>query len=46
MDPGQNGSVIYPLPIGTDVGIEDQEFLPVAENLYEQAIALQNNRLK
>ncbi len=41
-----NGSVIYPLPVASDVGIEDQEFLPVAENLYEQAIALQNNRLE
>jgi hypothetical protein len=46
MDHNLNGSVIYPLPVGTDVGIEEQEFLPVAENLYEQAIALQNNRLE
>ena len=46
MDHDLNGSVIYPLPVGTDVGIEEQEFLPVAENLYEQAIALQNNRLE
>ena len=43
-DSNTNGSVTYPLPVNTDVGIEDEEFLPVTELLYEQAITLQDNR--
>ena len=45
IDPDLGGAVTYPLPVGSDVGIEDGEFLPVSELLYEQAIALQRNRL-
>lgn len=43
-DGNTDGSVTYPLQINTDVGIEDEEFLPVSELLYEQAITLQDNR--
>ena len=39
------GAETYPLPVGSDVGIEDEEFLPVTELLYKQAIELQWNRL-
>ena len=39
------GSVTYQLPVGTDVGIEEEEFLPITELLYEQAITLQRHRL-
>ena len=39
------GSVAEALPVGTDVGIEDQEFPPVSELLYKQAITLQRHRL-
>ena len=46
IDAARGGSVATPLPVGSDVGIEDQEFLPVSELLYEQAIALQRNRLE
>lgn len=46
IDPHQAGSVVYPLPVGSDVGIEDEEFLPIAEVLYEQAIQFQRNRLR
>ena len=45
LDPDLGGAVTYPLPVGSDVGIEDEEFLPVIELLYEQAITLQRNRL-
>ena len=45
IDQDQGGAVTYPLPVGSDVGIEDEEFLPVIELLYEQAITLQRNRL-
>ena len=45
INPDVGGAVTYPLPIGSDVGIEDEEFLPVIELLYEQAITLQRNRL-
>ena len=45
IDPDQGGSVAYPLPVGSDVGIEDEEFLPIAEYLYDQAIQFQRNRL-
>ena len=45
IDPDKGGAVTYRLPVGSDVGIEDQEFLPVVELLYEQAITLQRNRL-
>lgn len=45
IDPDKGGAVTYPLPVGSDVGIEDEEFLPVIELLYEQAITLQRNRL-
>lgn len=45
-DAGRGGSVVDPLPVGSDVGIEDQEFLPISELLYEQAITLQRNRLE
>ena len=45
IDPDAGGAVTYPLPVGSDVGIEDEEFLPVIELLYEQAITLQRNRL-
>ena len=44
MDTDLGGAVTYPLPVGSDVGIEDEEFLPVTELLYEQAITLQRNR--
>ena len=46
IDPDKGGSVAYPLPVGSDVGIEDEEFLPIAEVLYEQSIQFQRNRLK
>ena len=46
IDSDKGGSVAYPLPVGSDVGIEDEEFLPIAEVLYEQAIQFQRNRLK
>ena len=46
MDPDLGGAVTYPLPVGSDVGIEDEEFLPVIELLYHQALALQDARLK
>ena len=46
MDPDLGGAVTYPLPVGSDVGIEDEEFLPVIELLYHQAITLQDARLK
>ncbi len=39
------GAVTYPLPVGSDVGIEDDEFLPVAELLYHQALDLEDARL-
>ena len=45
-DAGRGGSVVDPLPVGSDVGIEDQEFLSISELLYEQAITLQRNRLE
>ena len=45
IDADKDGAVTYPLPIGSDVGIEEEEFLPVTELLYEQAITLQRNRL-
>ena len=45
IDPDKGGAVTYPLPVGSDVGIEDEEFLPVIELLYEQAITIQRNRL-
>ena len=45
IDPDKGGAVTYPLPVGSDVGIEDQEFLDVTELLYKQAITLQRNRL-
>ena len=45
MDLDLGGAVTYPLPVGSDVGIEDEEFLPIIELLYEQAISLQRNRL-
>ncbi len=44
VDPKLEGSVTYPLPVASDVGIEDQEFLQVTELLYNQAIALQRER--
>ena len=40
------GATTYPLPVGSDVGIEDEEFLPVSELLYHQAIELEDARLK
>ncbi len=46
IDQDLGGSVVYPLPVGSDVGIEDEEFLSIAEVLYEQAIQFQRNRLK
>ena len=46
IDAARGGSVATPLPVGSDVGIEDQEFLPVSELLYEQAITLQRSRLE
>ena len=45
IDSDLGGAMTYPLPVGSDVGIEDEEFLPVSELLYDQAIALQRNRL-
>ena len=45
MDAEQDGAVTYPLPVGSDVGIEEEEFLPITELLYGQAIILQRNRL-
>ena len=45
IDSDKGGAVTYPLPVGSDVGIEDEEFLQVIELLYEQAITLQRNRL-
>ena len=45
-DPDLGGAVTYPLPVGSDVGIEDEEFLPVAELLYQQALDLEDARLK
>ena len=45
IDPDKGGAVTYPLPVGSDVGIEDQEFLDATELLYKQAITLQRNRL-
>ena len=44
-DPDLGGAVTYPLPVGSDVGIEDEEFLPVAELLYHQALDLEDARL-
>ena len=44
-DSGLGGAVNYRLPVGSDVGIEDEEFLPVAELLYHQAIDLEDARL-
>ena len=44
-DSGLGGAVNYPLPVGSDVGIEDEEFLPVAELLYHQALDLEDTRL-
>ena len=44
-DPDLGGAVTYPLPVGSDVGIEDDEFLPVAELLYHQALDLEDARL-
>ena len=46
IDQDKGGSVTYPLPVGSDVGIEDEEFLPVIELLYHQGLALQDARLK
>ena len=46
IDAGLGGAVTCPLPVGSDVGIEDEEFLPVSELLYHQALALQDARLK
>ncbi len=45
IDACAGGAVTYPLPVGSDVGIEDEEFLPVAEQLYHEALALQDARL-
>ena len=45
IDPDRAAAVTLPLTVGSDVGIEDEEFLPVIELLYEQAITLQRNRL-
>ena len=45
-DAALGGSVAEPLPVGTDVGIEDQEFPPISELLYKQAITLQRHRLE
>ena len=44
-DSDLGGAVTYPLPVGSDVGIEDGEFLPVAELLYHQALDLEDARL-
>ena len=44
-DSSLGGAVTYPLPVGSDVGIEDEEFLPVAELLYHQALDLEDARL-
>ena len=41
IDQDKGGAVTYPLPVGSDVGIEDEEFLPVIELLYDQAIKMQ-----
>ncbi len=46
IDQAQGGAVAYPLPVSLDVGIEDKEFLPVAESLYHQALELQDARLE
>ena len=46
MNPDLGGAVTYPLPVGSDVGIEDEEFLPVSELLYHQALDLEDARLK
>ena len=45
LDSDLGGAVAYPLPVGSDVGIEDEEFLPVAELLYHQALDLEDARL-
>ena len=45
IDPDKGGAVTYTLPVGSDVGIEDDEFLPVAELLYHQALELEDARL-
>ena len=45
IDSDKGGAVTYPLPVGSDVGIEDEEFLPVIELLYHQALELQDTRL-
>ena len=45
IDLDKGGAVTYPLPVGSDVGIEDEEFLPVIELLYHQALELQDTRL-
>ncbi len=46
MNPDLGGAVTYPLPVGSDVGIEDEEFLPVSELLYHQALDLEDARLR
>ena len=46
IDTDLGGAVTYPLPVGSDVGIEDEEFLPVSELLYHQALDLEDARLK
>ena len=46
IDADLGGAVTYPLPVGSDVGIEDEEFLPVAELLYQQALDLEDARLQ
>ena len=46
LDSNLGGAVTYSLPVGSDVGIEDEEFLPVAELLYHQALDLEDARLK
>ena len=46
IDSDLGGAVTYPLPVGSDVGIEDEEFLPVSELLYRQALDLEDARLK
>ena len=45
-DPKLGGSVAKPLPVDPNVGIEDEEFPPVSELLYKQAITLQRHRLE
>jgi hypothetical protein len=44
-DREQGGSVIQPLEIDPDTGIDEDEFADVIEAIYDQSIALQRDRV-